>query len=117
MAEDSIRLTDLEVHYRVGVPDAERAHPQRLLVSVELRRDLGPAAAGDDLRLTTDYAALAGRLLALGEGREWRLIETVAVEIAGLVLGEFGAESVRVEVKKYILPRAREVSVVVERSR
>lgn len=115
MASDCIRLTDLEVHFRVGVPDAERARPQRLLVSVEIRRALAAAAARDDLTLTTDYAALARRLLALGEGREWRLIETLAVEIAGLVRAEFGAESVRVEVRKFILPQAREVSVVVER--
>ena len=55
------------------------------------------------------------RLQALGEGREWRLIETLAGEIADLVRREFGADSVAVEVKKLILPETRYVSVRVER--
>lgn len=114
---DTIRIVDLEVRFRVGVPDAERRAPQRLLISVDMERDFGPAAAGDDLTRTIDYYAVSRRLLGLGEGREWRLIETLAVEIAELVRGEFGAERVVVEVKKFILPEARHVAVRVERGR
>ncbi len=112
---DVIRLEDLEVHYRVGVPEEERSKPQRLLLTVAMYRDVGAAAASDDLTKTIDYAAVASRLLGLGEGREWRLIEALAVEIADLVLREFGATKVGVEVKKFILPEARHVSVRVER--
>ena len=36
---DTITLTDLEVHYRVGVPDAERTQPQRLLLNIEMQHD------------------------------------------------------------------------------
>jgi dihydroneopterin aldolase len=107
----SITLKDLEVFYRVGVPDAERAQPQRLLLTVEMEKDVAAAVAGDDLGETIDYHAVAQRLLRFGEGRSWRLIETVAAEIAELVLREFGAERVSVEVKKFILPQARSVSV------
>ncbi len=114
-ARDEISLVDLEVFYRVGVPDAERARPQRLLLTVVMRRDVSAAAASDDLTQTIDYYAVSRRLLALGEGREWRLIETLAGEIADLVRREFGADSVAVEVKKFILPETRYVSVRVER--
>jgi FolB domain-containing protein len=114
-ARDEIRLVDLEVFYRVGVPDGERANPQRLLLSVSMFRDVQAAAAADDLTQTIDYSAVSRRLLALGDGREWRLIETLAVEIAELVRREFGADAVAVEVKKFILPETRYVSVRVER--
>jgi dihydroneopterin aldolase len=114
---DRIRIEDLEVFYRVGVPEAERATPQRLLLTLEMRHDFARAAAGDDLTQTIDYHAVSRRLLALGEGREWRLIETLAVEIAELVLREFGPERVAVEVKKFILPETRHVAVRVERPR
>lgn len=114
---DAIRIEDLEVHYRVGVPEAERATPQRLLLTLEMRLDFARAAAGDDLTRTIDYHAVSRRLLALGEGRQWRLIETLAVEIAELVLREFGPERVEVEVKKFILPETRHVAVRVERCR
>jgi len=112
---DCITIADLEVWYHVGVPDEERARPQRLLLNVEMFRDFTRAAAGDDLTQTIDYFAVSRRLLAFGEGRSWKLIEKLAVEVAQLVLAEFGAAKVRVEVKKFILPETRFVSVRVER--
>ena len=114
-AADAIILVDLEVYCRVGVPDEERAKPQRLLISVRMERDFSKAASSDDLRQTIDYFSVSRRLLRLGEGREWRLIETLAVEIAELIRAEFGADRVGVEVKKFILPEARYVSVQTSR--
>ena len=114
---DRIILTDLEVGYHVGVPDAERATPQRLLLTVELRRDFTAAVAGDDLTKTIDYYQVSRRLLTFGEGRSWKLIEKLAVDLAEFVLAEFQPTSVSVEVKKFILPETRYVAVKVERSR
>jgi 7,8-dihydroneopterin aldolase/epimerase/oxygenase len=115
--KDLILIEDLEVHYRVGVPASERAEPQRLLLCVELVHDFTEAAASDDLHRTLDYYAVTRRLLEYGQGRSWRLIETLAVQIAELVLEEFQAATVRVTVKKFILPETRYVAVHVERSR
>jgi dihydroneopterin aldolase len=112
---DIITIADLEVHYQVGVPAEERAQPQRLLITLELVADFAMAAAHDDLRTTIDYHAVVKRVLAFGEGRTWRLIETLAVELARTVLREFRPRSVRVEVKKFIIPEARYVSVAVTR--
>ena len=112
---DHIVINELEVFYRVGVSAEERAQPQRLLLTRELAHDITAAAATDDLGHTIDYDALSQRLLGLGQGREWRLIETLAVEIAQLVLVECGARSVVVEVKKFVIPRARYVAVRVRR--
>ncbi len=114
---DTITLCDLEVRYRVGVPDEERACPQRLLLTIELDLDVAPAARTDDLTQTINYFAVSRRLLGLGEGREWKLIETLAEEIAALLLAEYPAEAVRVEVKKFILPETRYVSLRVSRNR
>lgn len=114
---DTILIKDLAVSYRVGVPDSERAQPQRLLLTLEFAHDFKAAAARDNLADTIDYYALTRRLLGLGEGRSWRLIETLACDIADLVLTEFGAAVVSVEVKKFILPETRYVAVKVTRSR
>lgn len=114
---DCITLSELEVFYRVGVPDRERERPQRLTLTVVMECDMGAAAAADDLRRTVDYAAVAERLRRLGEGREWKLIETVAVDVATLVLDDFGVARVEVEVRKFILPDTRYVSVRVTRGR
>ena len=106
-----ISIVDLEVCFRVGVPDEERVRPQRLLLTVEMECDFARAAQADALGETIDYFAVTQRLLKLGEGREWKLIETLACEIGNLVLAEFRPAAVFVEVKKFIIPEARYVSV------
>lgn len=112
---DSIVIQELEVFYRVGVPEEERAQAQRLLLTVIMEQGLERSAAADDLQHTIDYHAVAQRLLKLGEGRAWKLIETVAEEVARTVLREFKPRRVCVEVKKFILPQAACVAVRIER--
>ena len=112
-----ISVVDLEVFYRVGVPDAERAKPQRLLLTVEMESDFSKAAKTDAIADTIDYFAVSQRLLKFGEGREWKLIEKLAADVADLVLSEFKPQSVTVEVKKFPIPQARHVSVVAKRNR
>ena len=106
-----ISIVDLEVFYRVGVPDAERAQPQRLLLTVEMETDFSAAAKSDSIADTLDYFAVTQRLLKFGEGREWKLIEKLAADIADAILSEFKPKAVSVEVKKFIIPQARYVSV------
>lgn len=117
MSADTITLADLEVHYHVGVTDAERAQPQRLLLTIEMQHDFTRAAASDDLRETIDYYAVSRRLLKFGEGRSWKLIEKLASDIAAMVRADFEAEAVTVEVKKFIIPETRHVSVRLTRAR
>jgi dihydroneopterin aldolase len=113
----TISIVDLEVHYHVGVPDEERAQAQRLLVSVDMESDFSAAARTDSIDDTINYYAVAQMLLRLGEGRSWRLLETLVSEIADRILAEYRPESVRVEVKKFIIPQARHVSVSLVRRR
>jgi FolB domain-containing protein len=112
---DTITICDLAVSFRVGVPDTERANPQRLLLTIELETDFRAAAEKDDIARTIDYHAVTQRILQFGDGRSWKLIETLASEIAEMILREFGARSVSVTVKKFIVPEARYVAVRIER--
>jgi dihydroneopterin aldolase len=111
MPTSKISIVDLEVFYRVGVPDAERAQPQRLLLMIEMEFDFAAAAKSDSIADTIDYFAVTQLLLKFGEGREWKLIEKLAADIAALILTEFKPQSVSVEVKKFIIPQARHISV------
>lgn len=114
---DTITINDLEVFFCVGVPDEERAQPQRLLITVEMEHDFHSAATEDELGETIDYFAVSQRLLKFGDGVHWKLIETLAVDIAQMVLEEFRPRSTSVEVKKFVIPQARFVSVRVTRTR
>jgi dihydroneopterin aldolase len=114
---DIITIADLEVYYRIGVTDQERANPQRLLITVEMEKPLAKAAASDDLSDTIDYFAVCQRLLRFGDDCQWRLIEAVAGDIASMLLDEFGPDKVAVMVKKFIIPETRHVAVKVFRAR
>ena len=111
-----ISIVDLEVFYRVGVPDGERAQPQRLLLTLALECDFAAAAKSDGIADTIDYYAVTQRLLKFGDGREWKLIEKLAAHIADMVLAEFKPLAVTVEVKKFVIPQARYVAVSLTRA-
>ena len=115
MNSGKISIVDLEVFYRVGVPDAERAQPQRLLLTVEMASDFSAAARSDGIADTIDYFSVTQRLLKLGDGREWKLIEKLAADIADAILAEFKPQGVSVVVKKFIIPQAKYVSVSLKR--
>ncbi len=108
---DTITLSDLEVECRVGVTEAERAQPQLLRISLELQADLSAAARTDALGDTLDYQAVAEAVVRRCRQGQWQLIEKLAGDLAQLVLDQFEPARVMVEVKKYVIPHARHVSV------
>jgi 7,8-dihydroneopterin aldolase/epimerase/oxygenase len=112
-----ITIVDLEVFYRVGISDEERAKPQRLLLTLDIKFDFSSAALSGRIGRTIDYYELSQRLLRLGETRNWRLIESVATDVADKIITEFRPENVTVEVKKFSIPEARYVSVSLTKQR
>ncbi len=114
---DTIVIKNLEVRFRVGVPDHERAQPQPLTITVELELDTQEAVKTDDLAHTVDYFALSRQIQDMGTNRDWRLIETLAADVAALAMSHPPVQIARVEVRKYILPDTRYVAVRHERRR
>lgn len=113
---DLICIADLEIWSRVGVPDEEREEPQRLVVDLELRiRDLGPASLTDNLKLTVDYVSVAERVKDMALARPRRLVETLAEDISADLLKCFPISSLLLEVRKFVLPDAKHVAIVIER--
>lgn len=106
-----ITIKDLEVFYCVGVPDEERAKPQRLLLTIDMAFDFTSAAMSDRIQKTIDYYAVSQTLLNYGEGRSWKLIEKLSVNLADMILDKFEPQAVTVEVKKFVIPQAQYVSV------
>lgn len=114
---DSIVIEQLELSAHVGVPDAERAQPQRLTASLRLEIAGGLRGLGDDLAKTVDYFAVCQRVKALAAEHPRRLIETLAEEIATAVLDQFAVAFVEVELRKFILPDTAFVAVRLQRER
>lgn len=114
---DIIEIKDLEVFFRIGVPDAERANPQKLLITIQLFTDFNEAARTDDVQHTVDYYELTQSLIRWGNSREWKLIETLASNIADWILDRHEIAGVEIEIKKFILPNTRHVGVKIRRDR
>jgi len=115
--EDSILVSHLELLAHAGVPAAERAAAQRLTLSLRLIPARGLAALADDVANTVDYASVCAAVRHEAEAKPRQLIETLAEEIAALLLARFPLRAVEVEVRKYILPDAEYVAVRIRRER
>ena len=114
---DLIIIKGLEIEAFVGVPDEERQNPQRLEVDAVLTPLNSFDEIADDINRTVDYHAATRQIARLAESPPRRLIETLAREIAGMLLAEFPARRAEVEVRKFILPETEYVAVRCVRDR
>jgi dihydroneopterin aldolase len=117
MSASKISIVDLELHYRIGISEAERAWPQRLLVTIEMETDISAAIKSDDIRDTINYFDVAQMLFKWGKNRQWNLIERLADEMADLILKKFQPERVTIELKKFPLPESKYISITLTKHR
>ncbi len=97
---DKLILADLTVPCHIGVTESERQTAQSLWIDVELDIDAAHAAESDDIVDAIDYARLISLIEAEISNRPFRLLETVAQEVAELILDTFHLTTVLVRVKK-----------------
>ena len=114
---DRITIKNLEVDAQIGVTETERARPQRLLISVELERDLAEAGRTDAETATTRYDVVADTIRRVAAERPRKLVEAVADEIAKTILSQNLALAVSVEVRKFSIPRSEYVAIQIRRTR
>ena len=116
MSTDTLVIHELVASCRIGVTESEQATPQTVWIDLELTIDARRAAASDDVRDAVDYAELVRSVKELVEGKSYSLLETVAEDVASLVLQRFGTSHVFVRVKKRALPGMDYAAVEITRS-
>ncbi|MGY1806127.1 dihydroneopterin aldolase [Blastococcus sp. SYSU D00669] len=97
---DRITVTGLSAHAHHGVYDWERERGQTFRVDAVLELDTAPAAAGDDLGKTVNYAELAQELHAVLTGEPVDLLETLAQRLADVCLADALVDAVEITVHK-----------------
>ncbi len=100
MTSDIIRLKNMTFHAYHGVWDEEREIGQRFEVDVALRVDVRAAAATDKLKDTVDLFAVFQEVEKVVVRGQFRLVETMAEEIAQRLLRTFHLPEVHVTVRK-----------------
>ena len=111
MNQGLVKIKGLQVRTRIGVPDEERAGWQELRVDVEMVPDQLFSQMEDQIAATVDYHAVCEEVGRLAETGSRRLIETLADEIADLVLEKHPVKEVTVKLRKFILPETEWVGV------
>ncbi len=107
----TLSLVDLKLLCRVGVPDQERAKPQKLLCTATVPvPDLKKAAQTDDIQDTLNYFNLSQLLRQTAQAKERKLIETLASDLAQATFQHFPSPWIEIELKKFILPETRHIS-------
>jgi dihydroneopterin aldolase len=113
---DTIFIHDLRVETRIGVWDWERELPQIVRLDIELGLPSDKVFHSADFADALDYSAVVARLQALAKDHPHQLLERFAQAIADIVLGEFGAPSVKVRVAKLApMKGVKELGVSIER--
>lgn len=114
--DDEIRIEELELFVHVGVPEAERAEAQRLVLSATLQPRHTFDELDDELSCTVDYAAVCAEMREFVRQRKDKLIETLADAMAEHLLDHFDLQRVELELRKFVLPETRFVAVRLARA-
>lgn len=103
----------------LGIHPSERNDPQPVRISFAMTADARQAAVADRIEDTAvDYSEACTRVAALTVEGRFQLVETLAEQIAALLLREFAILRVRVEVEKpEAIAAAESVGVSIERRR
>lgn len=113
---DEIRIEQLEISARIGVPEKERVTPQRLTINISFWPYQQTRDLADNIHNAVNYSVVADETKSFVRGQSVNLIETLADQVAAHLLKTFPIQKVTVEVRKFALPDAKYVSVTLTRS-
>ena len=97
---DIIFLHGIEANCVVGVWEWEKQITQKIIVDIDVSADIAASAASDELKDTLNYKALAESVISMLEASRFQLIETMAEEVAQLVMNEFSVSWTKVRINK-----------------
>ena len=104
---DTVYVHGLAVDTVIGIFDWEREIRQKVVLDVEMAVDR-----------TVSYKDVSDRLTQFVEQSEFLLVETMAEEIAALILAEFPVPFVRIKLgKPDAIANAMDVGVMIERGK
>jgi FolB domain-containing protein len=113
---DQIHIEQLELSARIGVPEEERAAPQRLTVSISF----WPYHAADDLadkiENAINYSSVVEETKNFVRDQSVNLIETLADRLAMHLLKNFRMQKITIELRKFPFEDAKYVSVTLTRT-
>ena len=113
---DIVYIRSLQVETVIGIYDWEREIRQAVVLDLEMGADIRQAALTEDIESTLNYKSVCDRLIEFISTSEFLLVETMAEEIAALVMQEFNVPWIKLSLgKPTAIPEAASVGVIIER--
>jgi len=113
---DIVFIEDLRIDATIGIYEWEKRIKQTLAFDLEMAADIRKAAASDDIKDALNYKAVSKRIIQFVEESRFELVETLAEEVAALVLKEFDVPWLRLTLNKLGAVRgSRSVGIRIER--
>ena len=89
MEEDSIEIKNLEAGARLGITGIGRREMQKISICLRLMPDYSLSGLADDIKRTVNYETVSQRVIELAALGERKLIETLAEDVAVMLLDQF----------------------------
>ena len=113
---DIVYIEGMQVETVIGIYDWEREIKQTVCLDLQMGTDIRRAASTEDIDNCVSYQTVSERLISFIEESEFQLVETMAEEIAQIVLDEFDVRWVKLKLgKPGAVPAATDVGVIIER--
>ena len=114
---DKIFLNDLNIDTIIGIYDWERETLQTLTFDLEMDWDIRKAAQSEDIKDTLDYGAIAKQIVSFVEQSRYYLIETLAEDVASMLLTQFPIPRLKLTLSKPVKLHGQNTArIVIERS-
>lgn len=113
-----LRIKGFHTKTILGVHDWEQQNPRPIIINLDLWIDSKKAAISDNINDTIDYAMLIEQLNKRAGSRSYKLIETLAEDLADFILDQFATNHIKLElIKPDVLENVDQISFCIERFR
>ena len=115
---DKIVLTDLRVDAVIGIWDWEKRNSQSISIALEMQTDTKKISQSDSIEDALDYKAVSKRAKQFIQDSQFNLIETLAENLAQIILEEFDVQWLKLSISKpYAIRDSKNIGVCIERTK
>ena len=115
---DKIVLTDLRVDAVIGIWDWEKRNSQSISIDLEMQTDTKKISQSDSIEDALDYKAVSKRAKQFIQDSQFNLIETLAENLAKIILEEFDVQWLKLSISKpYAIRDSKNIGVCIERTK
>ena len=113
---DLVYIKNLRIETIIGIYDWEREVKQVVSMDLEMAADIKMAAQTDNIGYALNYKSIGKRIIKFVQEQKFKLIESMAEEVAQIVLIEFSVPWVRLRISKPgALRGSEDVGIIIER--